>query len=468
MRRTFLILLLLVTGTAQAQQSQSPDQPPVNLHTDSPSEVEKLRDSCFSTNVKSLGSCAEELFTGKPVHIAVGIIAPRNRFGLGLAYIGHKTPNEAWRISWSADAAASNIASWRAGAYLKLVHTPIEHIRPVSGKGPPPKSRLAVHEYTVFNLYAQSISLNKIYFFGLGPHTVSADRSFFGMGETIVGANAIKPVFRALNVSLIGELNGRFVDVRGSHNQPSPSIEQIYTEATAPGLTTQPGFVQFGEGIRIRPSFFSDHVQLNYLINFQQFVAPSHSAFSFARFTADLSHVFPLYRTTRSMFPRDFNTPDECSQGLGGKCPAISRNREGSIGIRLLISESMAPATHVVPFYFQPTLGGSDLNGEPSLASYQDYRFRAPNLLLLRESLEHSIYGPLGFTFQIDEGKVAFTRGEIGFNHLAHSFSTGLTLRAGGFPEVWLLFAWGGKEGTHTIANVSTALLGGSPRPSLY
>jgi hypothetical protein len=263
-------------------------------------------------------------------------------------------------------------------------------------------------------------------------------------------------------------LNGRFVDIRGSQGQPSPSIEQIYTEATAPGLTSQPGFVQFGEGIRIRPIFFSDHLQLNYLVKFQQFVAPSDSAFSFGRFTADLSHVFPLYRMTRSMIPKDFNTPDECSQGVGGKCPAISRNREGSIGIRLLISESMAPATHVVPFYFQPTLGGSDINGDPSLASYQDYRFRAPNLLLLRESLEHSIYGPLGFAFQIDEGKVAFTRGEIGFDHLAHSFSTGLTLRAGGLPEVWLLFAWGGKEGTHTIANVNAALLGGSARPSLY
>jgi hypothetical protein len=468
MRRTFFVLLLLATGTARAQQSQPQSQPPVDLHTDSPSELGKLRDSCFSFTAKSLGSCAEELFTGKPAHIAVGSIAPQNGFGVGLAYIGHKTPSEAWRISWSTDAVASNNESWRAGAYLKLIHTPLEHITPVSGNGPPPKSRLAVHEYTVFNVYAQSISLNKVEFFGLGPQTVRADRSFFGMRETIVGASATKPVFRALNVSLIGELNGRFVDIRGSQGQPSPSIEQIYTEATAPGLTSQPGFVQFGEGIRIRPIFFSDHVQLNYLVKFQQFVAPSDSAFSFGRFTADLSHVFPLYRMTRSMIPKDFNTPDECSQGVGGKCPAISRNREGSIGIRLLISESMAPATHVVPFYFQPTLGGSDINGDPSLASYQDYRFRAPNLLLLRESLEHSIYGPLGFAFQIDEGKVAFTRGEIGFDHLAHSFSTGLTLRAGGLPEVWLLFAWGGKEGTHTIANVNTALLGGSARPSLY
>jgi hypothetical protein len=41
-------------------------------------------------------------------------------------------------------------------------------------------------------------------------------------------------------------------------------------------------------------------------------------------------------------------------------------------------------------------------------------------------------------------------------------------LRAGGFPQVFLLFAWGGHEGTHVIANVNTALLGGSNRPSLF
>ena len=44
----------------------------------------------------------------------------------------------------------------------------------------------------------------------------------------------------------------------------------------------------------------------------------------------------------------------------------------------------------------------------------------------------------------------------------------GLTLRAGGFPMVWLLFSWGGHEGTHTTAAMNTSLLSGSARPSLY
>jgi hypothetical protein len=132
-----------------------------------------------------------------------------------------------------------------------------------------------------------------------------------------------------------------------------------------------------------------------------------------------------------------------------------------------LLSESIASAGSVVPFYFQHTLGGSDINGNPALSSYQDYRFRAPNLLLLRESFEHSIWGPFGFSFMADQGRVALTRGDIGFDHLKHSFATGFTLRAGGFPMVFVMFAWGGSEGHHTIFNMNTALLGGSSRPSL-
>jgi hypothetical protein len=288
------------------------------------------------------------------------------------------------------------------------------------------------------------------------------------MQETIIGANAIVPIVRSLNISLLGEINGRFVDLRGNHHEGIPSIEQLFTEADAPGLASQPATAQFGEGLRIEPTFFNDHFQIDYLAQFQQFVA-SDSHYSFRRFTADLGHTIPLYRNSGSYGPKTFNGPDECSSALGAtKCPAIERNREGSVGVRLLITESIASSGNVVPFYFQPTLGGSDINGNPWLSSYNDYRFRAPNALLLRESFEHSIWGPIGINFSADQGKVALTRGDIAFDHLAHSFSAGLTVRAGGLPALSLSFAWAGPEGVHTIANINNSLLGGSTRPSLF
>lgn len=463
-RRLVLFLLFFaVAQPAHAQESQ--------LRADFRGEADRLKSNCSGFNFKSLGSCAVVLFTDHPLHIAVGSIAPLNGFGAGAAFVVHWTPNERWRLNWNVDAVGSNNGSWRAGAYMKAIYIPKEKIIVRTGASATArKPKLAVHLYPVFNLYAQAVSLNKLTYFGLGPSTALTGRSFFGMRETILGTNVIWPIFKPWNVSLYGEVNGRFFDLRGSHGHSSPSIGQIYTETTAPGLTSQPAFAQFGEGIRMRPTFFSDYLRLNYFVNFQQYVAAGDSTLSFRRFTADLSHQIPLYRkTTRTLLPKDSNGPDDCSQDQNvHKCPAITRDLEGSFGIRLLISESIASAGHIVPFYLQPTLGGSDINGNPSLGSYQDYRFRAPNAVLLRGSFEHSLYGPLGFSFMVDEGKVALARDDIDFTHLAHSFAAGLTLRAGGFPQVWLLFAWGGHEGTHTIANLNTSLLGGSTRPSLY
>jgi hypothetical protein len=346
----------------------------------------------------------------------------------------------------------------------------------------------------VINLYAQAISLNKLTYFGLGSGTSRDARSFYGMSEVIVGASVVKPFFARINAAVFGEVNGRFVDLRPNHNEPSPSIEQLYTEATAPGLTNQPGTVQFGEGVRMRPVLADAFVHLDYSLNYQQFVAPG-SSFSFQRITTDLNNQFAIYRkTTRFIRPRDSNGPDECSVDRDSEnpecsvdkfaeypnclnaaskndpdCKEITRDLQGSFGFRFFLAGSMIPSGNVVPFYFQPTLGGSDINGNPSLASYQDFRFRAPNVMLLREYFEHSIGSlPLGVTFMADQGKVGLTRSDLGSSVWFHSYSAGLTLRAGGFPQVFLLFAWGGNEGTHTIANVNTSLLGGSARPSLF
>lgn len=483
--RLVLVFLLLLVGRAQAQDESK-------LAADFRGEGQRFSDSCGSFRFSGVPSCAELLFTDHPLHIAVGSIAPQNGFGAGVAFVTHYTPNEKWRLSWNTDAVGSNNGSWRAGVYMTAILTTPKKETTTHGR-PDPKQKLntASLERPEFHVYVQTITLNKIDYFGLGPDTTTADRSFYGMRETIPGGNVWWPVFAPLRLSLYGELNGRFVDIRPSSGQPSPSIEQLNTEATAPGLTKQPGFLQFGEGVRLRPVIPTKlPVRLNYLLLFQQYVAPNDSEFTFERFTTDLSHEVPLSSTTRTFFSVPGNGPDDCSRGEGSTnstsatgatatanpankravnpCPNVSRNREGSIGFRFFYSESITSQSQVVPFYFQPTLGGNDINGNPSLASYQDYRFRAPDVLLLRESFEHSIYGPVGFAFIADQGKVSSASGQLGSSPWLHSFSVGLTLRAGGFPQAFLLFSWGGSEGTHTIANVNTSLLGGAARPSLF
>lgn len=465
-----LFLLVSISSVLRAQESE--------LAAQLRGEKDRVIESCGTFSFKTIPGCGYTLFTDQPFHIAAGSLPPQNGFGLGVAFVWTKNTSN-WRMSWDADAVASTNLSWRAGAYMKIVHTPHPQQSPIvviypgqtAATSGASQSPTFTHPYTFYDVYAQSISLNQVNYFGLGNDSPLSGKSVFGMTETIVGVSATKPVFEwakitKLHLTLLGEANGRFVSLRPESGQSSPTIGTIYNDVSAPGLTDQPGFAQLGEGLRIAPEI--GNFEFNYLAKFQQFFAPSDSHNSFLRWTLDLNHTYSLREkavpTTSSI------GPDACSPSNTDPCPPIPHtfNDTGSVGVRLLLSESITSATSQVPFYFQPTLGGQDINSSLALGSYQDYRFRAPNLFLLQETVEHGVWGPFGLMVQFDQGQVALTRSDFGISNFKHSYAAGVTLRAGAFPMVYLLFAWGGPEGNHTVFNMNSSLLGGAARPSLF
>ncbi len=463
MRRGLTILFLLFSlaaARAQDQKGAVTPREPAN-------ERERIAASCKGGK-KALLGCPEELVTDHPLHLTGGSIAPQNGFGFGPALAIQTNPSESWRVDINADAVASTTGSWRGGVYVKAILTPTTPvgIGPAPEKGAKKRKTSEPSPVPEFNFYAQGVSLQKIFYFGLGPTTSNTNRALFGMSETIAGGNVIYPLGNS-GFALFAELNGRFVNLRGRYHDSSPSIETLYTEATAPGLAQQPAFVQPGAGLRFDRKFGTNIAYLDYRGTYQQYSAAGSPQYSFRRYTIDLQHTFPLYHKVgvRSVARPEVG-PDESPESL--LKPRYTVNREGSISLRALLVESAVPSGNVVPFYLDPTIGGSDINGNQMLPSYSDYRYRAPNLLLFRATFEHSLWGPLGAMAMADSGRVAATRSDLTFNHFRHSYAAGLTIRAGGFPQVYLLFAWGGNEGTHTTANISPALLGSTARPSLY
>jgi hypothetical protein len=446
------------------------------LTADFRGEGERFKKSCEAGfSLSGIASCGELLFTDHPLHVAVGSLAPDNGVGVGLGIVGHWTTKN-WRNTWDVDAVGSPNLSWRAGGYLTFVYSKVSPPKPGKGRprNPATSQPNVVEEQPVLHAYAETDSLNKIGFFGIGASTPVTGRTVFGMRETITGGSFVLPVLKRMNLSLLGEANGRFVETRSAGGQGSPPIGQLYTPTTAPGLFMEEAFAQFGEGVRLRPSFAGDHIQLDYLANYQEFVGRNN--YSFRRFTTDASHTLQIHANHRPVIHRDINGPDECSESKTNSdtskdlaCPGPTRDYEGSLQLRFLLNESIIPAGNVEPFYFQPTLGGSDINGNLMLASFQDYRFRAPNLMLFRAAFEHSIYKwPVGIALMLDEGKVGLHRSDMDFSHLQHSYSVGLTVHAGGLPVAHLMFSWGGHEGTHTTAAINSSLLGGGARPSLF
>jgi hypothetical protein len=319
-------------------------------------------------------------------------------------------------------------------------------------QGPIPKHLPSIGENEtklLLNLYAFHTSLNQVTFFGIGPETVTADRAFFGFRETVTGANA--DVHLPWGLHFLGELNGRWPEIGSRLGQSSPSIEQLYSEATAPGLSRQPAFMQPGEGLQFlhhggglgQEADFGASYDLDWSVNFQQFFAPSASTYSFRRLTLDATNEIHLKKRFK---PKEGASTEETL---------------GTLQLRGWFCESVVPAGHVVPFYFQPTLGGGDIDKQRTLASYADYRFRAPDALLFRAQYEHSLpkYSFLGLIFQADSGKVAIARGDLDLSHLRHSYGAGFTIRALDFPYLIFMYAWGGPEGHHTFADLNLSAI---------
>ena len=467
MTRAVVALLAIACALpATAARAQSPDDQESRLGSEFRREGEAIGDNC--SHIASVIGCATTFVTGEPMHISVGSIAPGNGLGAGPAFVWHSTPSDDWRISGSADAVFTPGGSWRLGTYATFVRTAM----PDSGIG------IRIHPYPVLKAYAQATSLATLPYFGIGSDTLRGDKAIFGLRETIVGSQVVWPVtadaIDRLNISLLAEVNGRAVKVMGAPSGTSdPSIEQRYTDATAPGLSAQPGAVQLGEGVRFAPSVLGSRLRFNYRVWFQQFAASSGDA-SFQRWTVDLRHEIPVFGSSAPA-ARDTNSPNECSIGptSPGECPKVawsdtSINRTGSLTLRALLSRSVVSGASAVPFYFQQTLGGSDLDGNRVLASYDDYRFRGPHLLLFQETFEHSLFGlPIGLWLSADQGRVGAQGEALTFTGLRHSETIGLSFRAGGLPVALLTYSTGGPEGHHVALTLSPTLGGGSSRPAL-
>ena len=479
--RTIALIALAFCGhaavaIAQTSGGQTTEPDESRIGAEMRLERKLLAENCGS--LKTLTSCATSIVTGHPLHVSFGSLAPLNGFGGGPAIVTHFTPRN-WRITWSGDAVWAGGGAWRAGMYLKMFRTRIEPPR-LAQPGEKPR-QIRITEYPVYTAYAQTISLPSLAFYGIGADTPVSNKVAYGMTETIIGGSATIPIGKLvppLRLSVLLEANGRLFDIRDGELDGVPTIGSGFTEATAPGLDTQPNYMQFGEGVRIRPWLFNDRLQLNYTFMYQQFLStagnnllppPAISSYSFQRWTIDLEHVVPLYRTAGGPVLRnERNTPNECSVSQSvHDCASITRDRWGSVNFRALISESQVGFGAAVPFYLQSTLGGSDINSQRTLASYDDYRFRGPHVILFQGGIEHALWGPIGAQLTFEGGKVAAQQDALNFDGWRHSIGVGMTVRAGGFPVLNASWHTGGPEGHHFIITMDAALLGGGSRPSL-
>lgn len=350
------------------------------------------------------------LFTGQGLHPVAGSIVPGSGFAGGLGFnLARALQSKPLRFSTNIEARGSMNEFWEVGANVHII-----------GSSPTTDDR-----HINATLFAQHRALPELTYFGLGDLSSVTNESLYGLEDTSVGGKLSVPL--PLDFAISGNFGGLWAGPESFHGSSTPSIEEIFTPANTPALNTSTTYVSSGVSIDwTHPLEQCLHCwfRTDITAGFQFFHEASGEPYSFRRFHVEWTqtwHPFP-----------DFS-PDL-----------------GTVSIVSRLVESTTSAGNSVPFYLDPTIGGTDIDNYGVVRSYRDYRFRAPNILTFQGEYTHPLYDPVGLLFFYDVGKVALERGDLGINHMRHSFGIGFTIEAGGAIVFKLYFAWAGREGTHT------------------
>jgi len=353
------------------------------------------------------------LFTGDGLHPSVGGIVPGSGFAGGLVYnFERATQQPPIRYSGSIEARGSYNGFWTAGGKLDIW-----------GAANNPQDR-HIHA----TLDAEHYNLPQMTYFGQGNSSFLADESLFSLAQNTAGGHIDIPIVGGF--VLVGGLAGLWNSQGGVTGASLPSIDQKFNSFDAPGLNRGTSYVVSGGGLQwLYP------------------VAPRLNGFSSAlssgfRFFAETSGAPYSFRRLEVIWINRYRPPTNFDLG--------------TISGTVRFVDSYTVGNNQIPFYLQPTLGGTDINNVDVLRSYRDYRFRAPNLLAVQAEYMRTIWGPLAFLGFYDTGRVAEQRSDIGFTHMHHSFGAGFVIQLGGAPLMKFYYAWGGGESTHTTYTMNT------------
>jgi hypothetical protein len=228
-----------------------------------------------------------------------------------------------------------------------------------------------------------------------------------------------------------------------------PAITDVYTEETAPGIAYQPDFLRFGPEARLRSDpMFLEFAELSAEYAFYRDLDGGSYSFRQLRATGRVGYDM-LIQTENTASNRSALSNFLCSPRPAKECSL------GTLTVSAHMVLSQTDSASQVPFYFQPTLGGVDMQGMDTLRGFRDFRFRAPNLMLFQAEYLRGIWGPLGLLSFVDIGRVALRPSDLAFEHLRHDIGVGLYFSAGNHVLLRAYIGFGTGEGARPNAKLA-------------
>jgi hypothetical protein len=416
------LLLILLTGMShpawgQTGGTQSTASASVTGTTDWDAWKHDCSDLVHDPGKKSLLACGTDTFRARPFHFVAQTVVPGSAVGPGGEY--SKDLNKG---VWQNQLQLTGVFTIREFGYADARFTAR---RPRLGSWNKAEENFAIE------IYGQDRQLPQMTYYGLGPNTTLSGAAEFSQRDARAGVIVSNPLTSWLG--LTGTFEGLFPSVGGVTSASAVSINQAYTEQTAPGLASQPNFLHYE--VLLRPHVLvKDRFLVDYRLRYGYFQDTDTGHYSFRRLDTDFRHSF---------FPERENG---------------HRRADSVLTEEVRIAASDASAGNAIPFYLQETIGGSGINNEPTLRAFKDYRFRAPNLILAQTEYDRRIIGPVGILLFYDAGKVTLAKSDLNFSGLRQGAGGGLSFFLGGQIVFRAYVGAGSGEGVHPFFGIANFL----------
>jgi hypothetical protein len=232
-------------------------------------------------------------------------------------------------------------------------------------------------------------------FFGIGQDSHSANRTSYLLESTEAGADLLWRPTALLEIG--GGLSYLTPRVGAGTDSRFPSTEALFDPASTPGLAEQTDFVRGDASAALdwRDNPQHPHAGGRYGVQLSSFRDQELDAFSFHRLAIDLQQYVPI------------------------------PNRYRTIALRAAAVLTDPSAGQQVPFFYEPTLGGSQ-----ALRGFREFRFRDRNSLLLTAEYRWEASWMLDGALFVDAGKVAADRKDLDLRNLDVSYGIGFRLHS--------------------------------------
>lgn len=449
MTRYFAALILCILANCPSLHAQSA----VSTASDSASNTERgyffnywetlkrdlhrVKDTCATAKLAQTSgatpyqklnhwvACGQLPFSGDALALGLGQAPPDNGFGIGITTkddqaLDSGVAKPGINSEWDLHGDISWYGSWTS--YFLWTLKPAWSSREFRAPA--------------FRVFAGGQSIPRLPYFGEGGRTSPNNQVNYALQRTALGEMADTTLKRRpLNTNTVLHLlaGGEWY---GLNDGPAPGLSTLPTRGA---LSAAPSYFQQAVGLDTTKPAYKTGSALQQSDAIHGWFTNRHSLsgqYSFRQWSASIDHTISV----------------ECVF-----CPSMELSGN--------MTETITDAGQHLPFFLEPTIGGSDINNAVTLPGYADYRFRAPNAeavyALVQEPLiVKGAAWPIDFVARADSGKVALTRGDLALDHMRHSFAAGLGFRVGDTAVISILFAWSPEGGHYPIVKVNPNLFG--------